>query len=568
MRTGERTRRLPDWLVGFVLVLVIAAGSIVAYTKELPWSDKFTVSATFDSAQNVRSRTPVRIAGVDVGEVTGVELLGGPGSDQVASTGDPLPAQEGGTGGAKVTFELEESALPLHEDAQFKIRPRLFLEGNYFIEVSPGTPSSPAVGDGHAFPINQTAYAVQLDQVLTTLQSDVRNNLQTLLRELGAAFIVHGGADGFRELHRTSPDAYRYTAVVNEAFLGTQKGDLSGTISGLQKVLGALAADEQELRDLVTNFRAFTGSFAAEDQALAAAIDQLPDTLAAADPAFANLNAAFPPLRAFAREALPGVRSSAPSLRASRPFFRQLRLLMGEPELRGLVSDLRPTVPELAELNQENIALFSQNRALSSCFNEVVVPWSKDEVKPIDPLNKYDHDPYGKVFEETWYGITGTAAESRSGDANGQHLRTQGASGPNLVRTPDVGGLGSDAFALTQFEILGAMPRISDSIKTTFEPAVACETQEPPNLEAGGADGPADQTTLPRSARGIDSLEGPGAGRLRAAAATMNNLESLAPALADGDRDALRDIREAQRVLDNAGITDIDLFEAAKELTK
>lgn len=569
MRTGARRERMPAWLVGLVMVVVIAAGSFVAYTKELPWSDKFTVTATFDSAQNVRSRTPVRIAGVNVGEVTGVELLGDPSSGELASASDdPASLTESETGGAQVTFELSENALPLHEDAQFKVRPRLFLEGNYFIEVSPGSPSSPTVDDGHTFPINQTAHSVQLDQVLTTLQADVRTNLQTLLRELGAGFIVHGGADGFRELHRTSPEAYRYTAVVNEAFLGTEEGDLKGTINGLEKVLGGLAADEQELRDLVTNFRAFTGSFAAEDRALGQAIEQLPDTLAAADPAFANLNDAFPPLRAFAREALPGVRSSAPSLRASRPFIRQLRLLVSEPELRGLVSDLRPTVPELAELNKENVGLFRQNRALSSCFNEVVIPWGKDEVQPIDPLNRYEHDANGKVYEETWYGISGTAAESRSGDANGQHLRTLGSSGTNIVRTPNVGGLGSDAFALTPFEILGAMPRIEDSAKTSFDPTVACETQEPPNLEANGAPGPTDQTPVSRSALGINGLQGASADRLKAAAETMNELDTLAPALLDGDRDVRRQVRQAQRMLDGAGISDIDLTAAAKELAR
>jgi ABC-type transporter Mla subunit MlaD len=566
MRTGERRKRLPAWLLGFVMVIVIAVGSVLAYTKELPWSDAFTASATFDSAQNVRPRTPVRIAGVNVGEVTQVEHLGDPGAGELASAGDPSAANESSTGGVKVTFELAESALPLHEDAQFKVRPRLFLEGNYFIEVSPGSPSSPTVGDGHSFPINQTAHSVQLDQVLTTLQADVRTNLQTLLRELGAGFIVHGGADGFRQIHKTSPDAYRYTAVVNEALLGTEEGDLSGTINGLEKVLGGLAADEQELRDLVTNFRAFTGSFAAEDQALAAAIEQLPDTLAAADPAFTSLNNAFPPLRAFAREALPGVRSSAPSLRASRPFIEQLRLLMSKPELRGLVRELKPTVPRLARLNRENIGFFEQNRALSSCFNEVVVPWGKDEVKPIDPANKYDHDPFGKVFEETWYGITGTAGESRSGDANGQTLRTLGASGANLIRTPSVGGLTSDAFALTPFEVLGSMPRPTDSVRGEFQPDVPCETQEPPNLEANGGPGPSDQTPLPRSAQGISGLDSDSADSMRAFSDTVSKLGSLAPGFVDGDAEARRRIRRAQRMLNAAGLDSVDLRQTAKEL--
>ncbi len=82
-------------------------------------------------------------------------------------------------------MSLDEDALPLHEDALFKIRPRLFLEGNYFIDVQPGSPSAPVVDEGHSFPVNRTSHSVQLDQVLTTLQSDVRTDLQTLLQEFG-----------------------------------------------------------------------------------------------------------------------------------------------------------------------------------------------------------------------------------------------------------------------------------------------------------------------------------------------------------------------------------------------
>ena len=41
--------------------------------------------------------------------------------------------------------------------------------------------------DGHVIPVNQTATPVQLDQVLTALQSDTREDLKTLLREYGKA---------------------------------------------------------------------------------------------------------------------------------------------------------------------------------------------------------------------------------------------------------------------------------------------------------------------------------------------------------------------------------------------
>ena len=116
-------------------------------------------------------------------------------------------------------------------------------------------------------------------------------------------------------------------------------------------MIAALGENEADLQDLVTNFRIVSGSFAAESESLEQAIAKLPDVLDAADPAFANLNASFPPLRAFAREALPGVRSTAPAIRAATPLVSQIRQLVSEPELRGLVSrpaadDPRPRPPD------------------------------------------------------------------------------------------------------------------------------------------------------------------------------------------------------------------------------
>ena len=116
-----------------------------------------------------------------------------------------------------VTMELNEDALPLHEDATFKLRPRLFLEGNYFVDVQPGSPNAPETPENHTFPVNQTSYSVQLDQVLTTLQGDVRTDLQTFLDQLGNALVKDGGAEGFRELYRTSAPAGKYTSQVNQA---------------------------------------------------------------------------------------------------------------------------------------------------------------------------------------------------------------------------------------------------------------------------------------------------------------------------------------------------------------
>ena len=237
--------------------------------------------------------------------------------------------------------------------------------------------------DGHTFPVGQTSIAVQIDQVFTTLQADVRSNLQILLDELGKAFRA-GGAEGFREIYKTSPGAFRYTSEVNEAFLGQEEHDLSELIVNLDTTVEALNQGD-DLQDLVTNLRTVLGSFAAESASLEEAIALLPEVLEEGEPALASLNASFPSLRAFAREALPGVRSTPATLDAATPLLQQVRGLVSEDELRGLTADLRPTIPRLAQLSKDTIPFLNQARALSSCFNEVVIPWSNQTID--DPEN-------------------------------------------------------------------------------------------------------------------------------------------------------------------------------------
>ena len=95
----------------------------------------------------------MRIAGVNVGKVTEVE-------------------REEGSDLVKVTMEMDDTGLPIHEDATLKIRSRIFLEGNFFVDLRPGTPSGDKVDDGDTIPVTQTSTPVQLDELLTALQTE------------------------------------------------------------------------------------------------------------------------------------------------------------------------------------------------------------------------------------------------------------------------------------------------------------------------------------------------------------------------------------------------------------
>jgi hypothetical protein len=280
--------------------------------------------------------------------------------------------------------------------------------------------------------------------------------------------------------------------------------------------------------------------------ALKQALAELPNTLDAGNTAFTSLNASFPPTRAFAREILPGVRTTPATLDAATPLLEQLRLLARPQELRGLVADLKPTVPKLAKLTRKTIPFMEQARALSSCFNSVILPFADDKIDG-GPTYNAEHGPNGSVFEETGYGLAGISGESRSMDSNGEYIRVIGGGGTNTVQVTDPSPAQTLA-GVTPFPIEGSMPPLSSSAKTPFKPKVPCETQDPPNLSALPGPAPV-QSTTPESAV---PTSGTAAQLMSDATKTLTELGKAQQAANDGDdaeaksigKGAMKDLRD------------------------
>ncbi len=500
---------------GLLFVTITTVAVFFAFTKLNPFSNHFELKANFDNAQNLKIGTSeVRIAGIEVGRIKRIEPI---------SPDSP---------GAKVTMEIEKSGLPIHEDAELKIRPLLFLEGNYFVDVKPGSPSAPEVPDGHTIPIHQTAIPVQFGDVLTALQSDTRRDLRTALAEYGFKGLTGGGAEGFNKSIPYWEPAYRSSSLVNQATLGTRPGDLQRVIGGQQKTLGALSDNEDALKGLITNLNITANALAREDDALQAAIPALRDVLTAGPPAFRSLNSSLPSVSRFAKDALPGVRSSGPTLDALIPFVDQLRRLMQPSELRGLVDDLEPTIPALARLNQRTVPVLAENRALAACSNNVLIPWQETPIPNPDPEENGDgdNDPSNNggdsnddqlVMRQLPRGLVGLAGESRIHDANTPLFRVNFSGGSQGVFLNDTSE--GDTFAALPESPAGVRPALPERRDNTiddrpdFRPDVPCETQEPPNLEAP-LGGPPRSGTFEPPALTLDQLA-----ELRDAVAASDN---------------------------------------------
>lgn len=443
-------RGLPNSGVGLVAVTLTAAIAYLAFGGSLPFRDDFTVRAAFKTTNNLRVAAPVRLAGVEIGEVTAVERL-----------------REGGEG-AIVEMRIEDEGLPLHRDAEFTIRPRLFLEGNFFVDVEPGTADAGELAEGDTVPVNQTSTPVQLGQVLAALGKDTRQDAQVLLAELDRA-LARGGARGFNRSLRHWGPAFRRTAAVAGAAAGERDGDLEGFVRGTTRVARALDRDGEALKALIADAEVTARALAAEDERLEQTVGELPRALSAARPALKALNASFPPARRLAAELRPGVRAALPAVRALRPLAGQLIGLLGRDELRGAARDLRPAVPDLARVLRDGRPALAQLRLAAGCATEVVLPWANDRIDDeVFPAS-------GKVYEEIPKSLPGFAGESRSGDANGQWVRTLAQSG--IYAYP----AGEGSFMFTSRPLMGVNPPPPQRL-SPLRPDVPCETQEPPDL--------------------------------------------------------------------------------------
>jgi phospholipid/cholesterol/gamma-HCH transport system substrate-binding protein len=187
-------------------------------------------------------------------------------------------------------------------------------------------------------------------------------------------------------------------------------------------------------------------------------------------PALASLDSALPSLRAFARDALPGVRSSDETLAEALPFITQARLLMSERELRGTARVLRQTIPDVVAFNRTSVPFLQENRALSACTNNVLVPFMDLEIPNPETGNEAENSGQ-KVRQQLQRGFPGLSGESRLSDGNNQFFHAGATPPGNRVRpgSPPDGG----------------------SMPMPHRPDVPCEEQELPNLHAPGGPIPA-----------------------------------------------------------------------------
>jgi phospholipid/cholesterol/gamma-HCH transport system substrate-binding protein len=311
----------------------------------------YRVSLSFPTASNLVYDGDVTMAGVKVGSVRELDVLG----DR-----------------ALVTMQLDSNA-PLHQGASVQVRNKTLIEETY-LEISDG--SGPAIPNGGSLPESAAKEAVELNDILKGLDPPTRQSLGTLLRSLGAG--TQDTRQGVSETIQGLGDIGRqgHDAVMA---LRDQSADLERLTQHSARMFAALDTRQGQIAQLVRDADRLTRATSNRNEDIKAVMRQLPGVLDAARSGSTALSRLSPALAPVAQD----LRSASPDLNAALGDLPQtsadLRGLL--PPLDGVFNKAPATLERTDDLRADAHDFFpAVNNALSDANPALafLVPYSRD----------------------------------------------------------------------------------------------------------------------------------------------------------------------------------------------
>ena len=293
----------------------------------------FELKAEFSTAQAV---TPgqgqtVRVAGVRIGDIARSELK---------------------EGKAIVTMHLDQEFDDIvRQDASALLRPKTGLK-DMFIELNPGSKSAPLVKEGYTIPVSNTLPDVNLDEVLSALDSDTRSYIRLLLD--GAGKGLKGNGENLNEVLRRFEPTYRDLAAVTSE-VATRREELRRLVNSLQRLNTTLGRKDDDLAQLVGSSSRVFRAIASEREGVSSTVRQLPGTLRQATQTLATVEEFAKVLGPNSERLRPAIRALRESNIRTRPFALEAAPRVRDDirpfvrELRPLIRDLQPAAKDLAE---------------------------------------------------------------------------------------------------------------------------------------------------------------------------------------------------------------------------
>ncbi|MGH2716492.1 MAG: MlaD family protein [Thermoleophilaceae bacterium] len=262
----------------------------------------------------------VRVAGVEVGRISDVELEDGV---------------------AVVELEIERKYEDMiREDASALLRPKTALK-DMFVEVSPG--SGRVLDEGERISVANTLPDVDPDEIYEALDEDTRPYLKLLVS--GAGKGLDGRGDDLGEVFRRFEPLHKDLARVMRA-TASRRDALKRLIHRYGLLMTHVGRRPGELRRLVTASRAVFDALESEDQNISASVARLPGALRASETALNEVREFAPVLRSSLESLRPPIGKLDETNAAVTPFLRETTPILRD-EIRPFVRAARPFTDDL-----------------------------------------------------------------------------------------------------------------------------------------------------------------------------------------------------------------------------
>ncbi|WP_244931424.1 MlaD family protein [Nocardioides sp. W7] len=234
-------------LLVFILVTTLATGVLVVTIGNLSFTDSREYRAEFTDATGVVKGDEIRIAGVKVGTVKGVEVV-----DRTR---------------ALVTFDVAEASA-VRESTTASIRYRN-LVGQRYISLAEGVGDTTPLDEGATIPVARTKPALDLTVLFNgfkpLFQALSPSDINQLSYEIVQVFQGEGG---------TLESLLGHTASVTST-LAERDEVISSLITNLNDVLDHLGDRDDQLSQLIINFKSLVGGLKTDRRAILSSLDQI-----------------------------------------------------------------------------------------------------------------------------------------------------------------------------------------------------------------------------------------------------------------------------------------------------
>jgi phospholipid/cholesterol/gamma-HCH transport system substrate-binding protein len=354
----ERYRTAFFSLMAMIVLALLIGGYIFAHQNlALPgWfpvlgKEFVTLKAEFRTAQAVApgQGQEVTIAGAKIGEIASVQ------------------AHEGA---ALVTMNVTPKyARYIYRDATMLLRPKTGLK-DMTVEVDPGTPSAGRVPSGYTVPLSHTAPDVNLEEFLSSFDTETRAALQELLA--GAAGGLKGNSARLSAAFKRFDPLTRYISEI-VAQLKLRDKNIARGIHNFQLIVSALGSKDTQLAQLIDASNSVFQTFAQQQRSFERTIALLPGTLAKTKSGLGKLATATATTGSTLHKLEPTATSLAPAQEASRSLFEHSTPIF-ENQLRPFAREAAPVVEQLApsikQLGEAFPGLETSFSVLNELFNE------------------------------------------------------------------------------------------------------------------------------------------------------------------------------------------------------